>query len=47
MGFPVLQPLQEFLDLRPDWRELPGSTLEVTENMPRTTLVLNVKQTCK
>ena len=47
MGFPVLQSLQEFLDLRPDWRELPGSTLEVTENMPRITLVLNVKQTCK
>lgn len=42
MGFEVLQTLQEFLILRPGHQEIPGNTLEITEDMPQTTLVLNV-----
>jgi len=43
MGFEVLQTLQEFLILRPGHQELPGNQLEITEDMPRTTIVLNVR----
>lgn len=43
MGFEVLQTLQEFLILRPGHQELPGNTLEITHDMPETTIVLNVK----
>ena len=43
MGFEVLQTLQEFLILRPHHQELPGNTLEITDDMPETTIVLNVK----
>ncbi len=42
MGFDVLQTLQEFLILRPHHEELPGNTLEITQEMPETTMVLNV-----
>ncbi len=42
MGFEVLQTLQEFLILRPHHQELPGNTLEIGEEMPETTIVLNV-----
>lgn len=44
MGFPVLRPLTEFLALRPDHLEVPGSTLELTRKMPRTTVVLQPRQ---
>ena len=43
MGFEVLQTLEEFLILRPGHQELPGNTLEITDDMPETTIVLNVK----
>ena len=43
MGFDVLQTLQEFLVLRPGYQELPGNTLELTHDMPETTIVLNIK----
>jgi len=43
IGFDVLQSLQEFLILRPRHQELPGNTLEITNDMPETTIVLNVK----
>lgn len=43
MGFEVLQTLQEFLLLRPGYQELPGNTLEITHDMPETTIVLNVQ----
>ena len=43
VGFEVLQTLQEFLILRPSHQEMPGNTLEITGDMPETTLVLNVK----
>ena len=43
VGFEVLQTLQEFLILRPSHLEMPGNTLEITGDMPETTLVLNVK----
>ena len=43
MGFDVLQTLQEFLILRPGYQEMPGDTLEITDDMPETTVVLNVK----
>ena len=43
MGFEVLQTLQEFLLLRPGHQELPGNTLEITHDMPETTIVLNVQ----
>ena len=42
MGFGVLQTLQEFLVLRPGHQELPGNTMEITGDMPDTTIVLNV-----
>jgi hypothetical protein len=42
-GFDVLQTLQEFLVLRPGYQELPGNTLELTHDMPETTIVLNIK----
>ena len=43
MGFEVLQTLQEFLILRPGYQEIPGNSLEITDDMPETTIVLNVK----
>ena len=43
MGFDVLQTLQEFLILRPHHQELPGCELEITDDMPETTIVLNVQ----
>ena len=43
MGFEVLQTLQEFLILRPGHQEIPGNSLEITDDMPETTIVLNVK----
>ena len=43
MGFEVLQTLQEFLILRPHHQELPGNTLDITDDMPETTIVLNVQ----
>lgn len=43
MGYDVLQTLQEFLILRPGHQELPGNTLEITSDMPETTIVLNVR----
>ena len=43
MGFDVLQTLEEFLILRPGHQELPGNTLEITDDMPETTIVLNIK----
>lgn len=43
MGFGVLQTLREFLILRPGHQELPGNELEITRDMPETTIVLNVK----
>ncbi len=43
MGFEVLQTLQEFLILRPGHQEIPDNTLEITDDMPETTIVLNVK----
>ena len=39
----MLQTLEEFLILRPGHQELPGNTLEITADMPETTIVLNVK----
>ncbi len=43
VGFEVLQTLQEFLILRPHHQELPGNTLEITDDMPETAVVLQVK----
>ena len=43
LGFDVLQTVEEFLILRPGHQELPGNTLEITRDMPETTIVLNVK----
>ena len=43
MGYDVLQTLQEFLILRPGHQELPGNTMEITCDMPETTIVLNVR----
>lgn len=40
MGFAELQCLREFLELRPGFRELSGSTLELTRHMPRETLMM-------
>ena len=42
VGFDVLQTLQEFLILRPGHQEMPGNTLEITDDMPETTIVLNL-----
>jgi len=42
VGFDVLQTLQEFLILRPGYQEMPGCEVEITEDMPETTLVLNL-----
>lgn len=42
-GFDVLQTVEEFLILRPGHQELPGNELEITHDMPETTIVLNVK----
>ncbi len=44
MGFPVLRPLTEFLARRPDCQKLPGSTLDITPDLPRATLVLRPQQ---
>ena len=43
VGFDVLQTLQEFLILRPGHQEMPGNQLEITEDMPETTVVLNLQ----
>ncbi len=43
IGFDVLQTLQEFLILRAGHQEMPGNELEITEDMPETTIVLNVQ----
>ena len=43
MGYDVLQTLQEFLILRPGHQELPGNTMEITCDMPETTIVLNAR----
>ena len=43
VGYEVLQTLQEFLILRPGHQEMPGNTLEITADMPETTIVLNVR----
>ena len=42
VGFDVLQTLQEFLILRPGYQEMPGCQVEITEDMPETTMVLNL-----
>lgn len=42
VGFDVLQTLQEFLILRPGHQEMPGNELEITDDMPETTIVLNL-----
>ena len=42
VGFDVLETLQEFLILRPGHQELPGNRLELTHDMPETTVVLNL-----
>ena len=43
VGFDMLQTLQEFLILRPGYQEMPGNELEITADMPETTVVLNLK----
>ena len=42
VGFDVLQTLQEFLILRPGYQEMPGCEVEITKDMPETTMVLNL-----
>ena len=42
VGFDVLQTLQEVLLLRPGHQEMPGTELEITDDMPETTIVLNL-----
>ena len=42
VGFDVLETLQEFLILRPSHQELPGNQLELTHDMPETTVVFHL-----
>ena len=43
VGYDVLQTVEEFLILRPGHEELPGCRLDITHDMPETTVVLNLK----